>query len=125
MLATARPTTLAYSVNLDTDETDPKSLSHEELEKRFGNTPVVFADDPEDLASTFRKLREGESLWEFILAGVLLALVFETLISNLFNPKASDRNSPMEDYGALPVRTGFGYKSESSDQKAVTSPRIP
>ena len=29
----------------------------------------------------------------------------------------------MEDYGALPVRTGFGYKSESSDSKAVTGPK--
>ena len=118
LLDTARPTTIAYSVNLDADETNPKSLSHDELEKRFGDTPIVFADDPEDLSSTFRKLREGESLWEFFLAGVLLVLVFETFISNLLSPRESDRSSPMEDYGSLPARTGFGYKSEGSGQKA-------
>ena len=33
LLVAARPTTLAYSVNLDTDETDPKSLSHDEIRK--------------------------------------------------------------------------------------------
>lgn len=118
LLETARPTTIAYSVNLDADETNPKSLSHDELEKRFGDTPIVFADDPEDLSSTFRKLREGESLWEFLLAGVLLVLVFETFISNLLSPRESNRSSPMEDYGSLPARTGFGYKSEGSGQKA-------
>jgi aerotolerance regulator-like protein/VWA domain-containing protein len=117
LLDGARPATTAYSVNVDGDEADPKSLSHDELEKRFGDVPIVFADDPEDLSSTFRKLREGESLWEFLLAGVLLALVFETLISNLLSPRESDRSSPMEDYGSLPARTGFGYKSEGAGQK--------
>ncbi len=116
---TARPATIAYSVNLDADEADPRTLTHEEMEERFGDTPIVFADDPEDLSSTFRKLREGESLWELILACVLLTLVFETFISNLLNPQQSERTSPMEDYGSLPVRTGFGYKSESSSQKVV------
>lgn len=121
LLDTARPSTVAYSVNLDADETNPKSITHDEMEKRFGVTPIVFADDPEDLSSTFRKLREGESLWEYLLAGVLLALVFETFISNLFNPKEADRSSPMEDYGSLPVRTGFGYKSESSGEHSARS----
>ncbi len=116
---TTRPITIAYSVNLDSDEVDPKTLAHEDMEKRFGGTPIVFADDPEDLSSTFRKLRKGESLWELLLAGVLLALVFETLISNLLNPQQEERKSPMEDYGALRARTGFGYKAETSGQKAV------
>ena len=119
LLDTVRPTTIAYSVNLDGSETDAKVVAHDELEERLGGIPMVFADDPEDLSSTFRKLREGESLWEFFLAGVLLALVFETFISNLLSPQKSDRNSPMEDYGSLPVRTGFGYKRESSEEKAV------
>lgn len=113
---TARPTTIVYSVNLDADETDPKTFAREEIKNRLGNTPVVFADDPDDLSSTFRKLREGESLWELMLAGVLLVLVFETFISNLLNPPESDRRSPMEDFGSLPVRTGFGYKRESTGQ---------
>ena len=90
------------------------------MKERFGDRPIVFADDPEDLSSTFRKLREGESLWEWFLAAVLFALVFETFISNLLNPQQGDRTSPMEDYGSLPVRTGFGYKSESSGQKAAS-----
>ncbi|MHB8899908.1 MAG: BatA domain-containing protein [Thermoguttaceae bacterium] len=120
LLNTARPATIAWSVNLDAEEIDPATIGHEEIRKRLGGTPVVFADDPEDLSSMFRKLREGESLWEFVLAGVLLALVFETFISNLLNPQQSERRSPMEDYGSLRVRTGFGYKAESSGQKAAS-----
>jgi len=90
MLDTARPTTIAYSVNLDADEADSKTLAHDEIAKRFGQTPVIFAEDPEDLSSTFRELREGESLWELVLAIVLLVLVFETFISNLLNPTQDD-----------------------------------
>jgi hypothetical protein len=119
LLDTARPATIAWSVNLDADETSPATISREEIEKRFGGTPIVFADDPEDLSSTFRKLREGESLWEFLLGCVLLVLVFETFISNLLNPPESERRSPMEDFGSLRVRTGFGYKAESSGQKVA------
>ncbi len=114
LLDAARPATIAYSVNFDADEADPKTFTQEEIKGRLGDTPVVFADDPDDLSSTFRKLREGESLWELLLAGVLLVLVFETFISNLLNPPESERRSPMEDFGSLPVRTGFGYKRESS-----------
>ena len=120
LLDTARASTMAYSVNLDADETNPKSITHDEMKERFGDRPIVFADDPEDLSGTFRKLREGESLWEWFLAAVLFALVFETFISNLLSPQQGDRTSPMEDYGSLPVRTGFGYKSESSGQKAAS-----
>ena len=121
LLNTTRPATIAYSVNLDAEETDDISLTHNELETRFGETPIAFADDPDDLSGTFEKLREGESLWEFVLAAVLLALVFETLISNLLNPQKSDRTSPMEDYGALPARTGFGYKRGAPERESVSS----
>ena len=52
------------------------------IEERLGDTPLVFAENPDDLSSTFAWLREGKSLWELFLTGVLIALVFETFISN-------------------------------------------
>ncbi len=119
LLNAARPATIAWSVNPDADEALPAAIGREEMQERFGHTPIVFADDPDDLASTFRKLRQGESLWEMVLAAVLLALVFETFISNLLKPTESEQKSPMEDFGALRVRTGFGYKTESSGQKTA------
>ncbi len=87
LLEAVRPTQLVYSVNVDPDEADPTTIARGELEQRFGRTPLVFADDPEDLSSTFDYLREGESLWELFLAAVLIGLVFETFVSNWFSPK--------------------------------------
>jgi hypothetical protein len=81
---------VAYAVNVDPDESDPKQIARRELEERFGQTPLVFADDPDDLTATFAKLREGESLWEPFLAAVLIALVFETFVANRLSWKRED-----------------------------------
>ncbi|MDZ7616790.1 MAG: BatA and WFA domain-containing protein [Patescibacteria group bacterium] len=91
LLDGVQPTQIAYSVNVDPGESDPTKIDREELANLLGGVPVLFADDPEDLASTFRLLREGRGLWGFFLTGVLLALIFETLISNAFSPKQDDQ----------------------------------
>ncbi|HUT93435.1 MAG TPA: BatA and WFA domain-containing protein [Thermoguttaceae bacterium] len=90
LLEAVRPTQYAYSVNLDPDETSPAKIARENLEERFGGTPLVFAEDPDDLSATFDWLREGTSLWEVFLSAVLIALVFETFISNQLSPKQDD-----------------------------------
>jgi len=82
---------VAFSVNLDPDETDPEEISREELQERFGSTPLVFVEDPDDLSSTFASLREGKSLWSLFLWVVLAVLVFETFLSNRFSPKQDER----------------------------------
>ena len=89
-LAGVRRTQLAYSVNVDPDEASPTKITREELEERFGGTPLVFAEDPDDLSSTLAWLREGTGLWELFLSAVLVALVFETFISNQLSPKQED-----------------------------------
>ena len=81
-LETADRKQIAYAVNIDPDESAPKKIARDQLEKRFGSTRLVFADDPDDLRATFVKLREGESLWEAFLAAVLIGLVFETFAAN-------------------------------------------
>ncbi len=87
LLEAARPTHFAYSVNVDPDEADPSKIAREELEGYFGRASVVFAEDPDNLSSTFVRLREGTSLWELFLAVVLIVLVFETFVSNRLSPK--------------------------------------
>lgn len=72
----------AFSVNLDPEEANLKKVDRQQLQARFGHTPLLWADDPDDLSSTFRLMREGKSLWDVFLWAVLLALVGETFIAN-------------------------------------------
>ena len=81
-LGAAGAAPIAFSVNVDPDEAEEKTMDRDELQQRFGRTPVVFADNPDDLSDTFAWLREGESLWELFLGAVLVVLVFETYVSN-------------------------------------------
>jgi len=90
LLEAVRPTQLVYSVNIDPDEADPTKIEREKLEERFSPTPLVFAENPDDLSSTFAWLREGTSLWGLFLSGVLFFLVFETLVSNWLSPKKEE-----------------------------------
>jgi hypothetical protein len=90
LLEAVRPTQIAYSVNVDPDEAVPTKIDRAELEEHFGDTPLVFAEDPDDLTSTFEWLREGKSLWGTFLTCVLIALVFETFLANRLSPKQED-----------------------------------
>ena len=92
----AREYELVYILqpNVDPDEADPKKIDREELKRLFDPTPVVFAENPDDLSSTFAWLREGKSLWEVFLAAVLAFLVFETFLSNRLSPKQEEEQGP-------------------------------
>jgi hypothetical protein len=82
LLDAAPAAPIAYAVNLDPEEVEPEIIEREELQNKFGKTPLIFADNPDDLSSTFAWLREGKSLWGLFLTMVLIFLVFETYISN-------------------------------------------
>jgi len=94
LLESAGAKPVAYSVNFDAGEADPAKIEREALRERFGQTPVVFAEDADDLTSTFAWLREGKNLWPWFLAGVLVVLVFETLISNRLSQKPEEEQGP-------------------------------
>ncbi|MFZ1932910.1 MAG: BatA and WFA domain-containing protein [Thermoguttaceae bacterium] len=84
------PRQIAYSVNFDPDEAEPAEIEPAELEERLGGAPLIIAENPADLSATFARLREGKSLWSVFLTAVLIALVFETFLSNRFSPKQDD-----------------------------------
>ena len=88
--SSGRQRQIGYAVNVDPEEADPAKIGPEELRERFGRTPVVFAEDPDDLSGTFAWLREGKALWELFLTAVLLGLVFETLLANRLSPKQEE-----------------------------------
>jgi hypothetical protein len=89
LLDASRAGPIAYAVNVDPEEFEPAKIEREELQNKFAKTPLIFADNPDDLSATFAWLREGKSLWGLFLTVVLIALVFETLVSNLlsFSPR--------------------------------------
>jgi len=90
LLEATRPTQIAYAVNVDPAEADPAKIEPAELQQRLGRTPLVLADNPDDLSATFLLLREGKSLWSLFLAAVLIGLVFETFLSNRLSPKQQE-----------------------------------
>jgi hypothetical protein len=90
LLGAGGPKQIGYAVNVDPDESDPVKIDREELQKLLAPTPLVFAEDSDDLSGTFAWLREGTSLWELFLTAVLIALVFETLLANRLSPKQAE-----------------------------------
>lgn len=90
LLGGAQPKERWYSINIDPEEANTTKIERAELEKRFHPAGLLFAENPEDLSSTFKLLHEGESLWETFLWAVLLVLVFETFVSNYFSPKREE-----------------------------------
>ncbi|HPP53574.1 MAG TPA: hypothetical protein PK777_11530, partial [Thermoguttaceae bacterium] len=90
LLGGPQPKERWYSVNIDPEEANTAKIDRAELEKRFSPAGLVFAENPEDLSSTFKLLHEGESLWETFLWAVLIVLVFETFVSNYFSPKREE-----------------------------------
>jgi len=95
VLDSSQPLQVPYSVNVDPDEALPEKIDRQQLQQQFGITPLVWAEDPEDLSSTFKALREGQSLWGLFLTAVLVALVFEALVSNRLTPKPEEQAKPL------------------------------
>jgi hypothetical protein len=87
LLDAAKSTQFAYAVNVDPAESDSAKIDWAELEKLYAPTPLIFAENPENLSETFKTLREGKSLWGIFLTTVLIVLVFETYLSNWLGPR--------------------------------------
>jgi hypothetical protein len=82
LTGTASLRQFAFAVNMDPEECDPAVVTAEELKGRFGKHPFVVCENPDDLAGTIHRLREGKSLWEVFLAAVLAGLVLEAFLAN-------------------------------------------
>jgi hypothetical protein len=86
LLGAAPPARFAYAVNSDPAEADPAKIEPRELQRQLGGSPLVMAASADDLSGTFALLREGRGLGEPLLLGVLIFLVFETLLANRIVP---------------------------------------
>ena len=103
-LGATPPRQTAYAVNFDPDEAEPATIEPAELEEQLGGAPLIVAENPDDLSGTFARLREGKSLWGVFLTAVLIALVFETFLSNRFSPKQGDLKAGQTSPGIRRIR---------------------
>ncbi len=76
------PKQAAIAVNLDPDESDPATISLDQLRARFGRRPLVICENPGELPAVIRRLREGTGLRDGLLAALLVVLVFEVFLAN-------------------------------------------
>jgi hypothetical protein len=118
LLGGKQPKQFAFAVNPDPDEADPTALTSEDLKARFGPHPLLFCENPEDLAGTVRRLREGESLWEWFLSAVLLGLVLEAFLANRLGsppppalPQPPEREERVEAQEAQPEEEPFNFSA--------------
>jgi hypothetical protein len=72
----------AFAINVDPAESDPATLTKEELQARLAAWPLFLCDNPDELSAAVSRLREGISLWKWFFAAVLLGLVFEVFLAN-------------------------------------------
>jgi hypothetical protein len=72
----------AFAVNIDPAESDPATITRQELQARFGRRPLLFCEDPASIAETIQRLREGTGLWQWFLVAVLVGLVLEVFLAN-------------------------------------------
>jgi len=81
------------SFNYDRKESDLRTLSDNDLEKRFtgafATTPTLL--DPDDPATghSLTRLREGISLWKYCIVLVLFVLAVEVLLIRYFKKTTS------------------------------------
>ncbi len=73
---------LAFSTNVDPAESETAVVSHESVKERLGEGDVTVVSHSTDTLATIRRQRQAGSLWEVFLAGVLVALVAESLVAN-------------------------------------------
>ena len=64
-------------------ESDAALMPREELTQKLGRELLAFCDQPQEVAATMRRLREGQSLWEFFLFATLGALMVEAYLANV------------------------------------------
>jgi hypothetical protein len=112
----------AFAVNIDPVESDPTTLSRQELQARLGDRPLLYCEGLDSLADMITRLREGTSLWELFLAAVLAGLVLEVFLANRRSGAGiADAVLPQAATGAAaqavsdPVRSTVPGDSQSED----------
>jgi hypothetical protein len=82
------------AVNVDTRESNVKSLPASEIVKNFAETEIKVAQSDMDLIGAIEQTRTGRSFWAiFILAG-LVFFVIEGLLADLLQKRPSPANKP-------------------------------
>jgi len=79
------------AVNLDTAESDVRSLSAAEIERAFEASRIAVAGSEDELLSTVDETRRGRSFWRFLLLAGLALLVIESLLAHFMSRRGTKR----------------------------------
>jgi hypothetical protein len=85
---TVPPRKSAFAVNpAAAEESDPQPLKPAELRKHLPDFQFVFIAQGEDLGKKLADERKGVELWPWLIAGVFLLLLTESVLAHLWAPK--------------------------------------
>jgi hypothetical protein len=85
------------AVNPDPRESDVKPISRTEMEALFPKAPVIWVENPADLAGQVRRARWGREFWRECFALALIFLLLELLITKAGskNPAGPAESGPL------------------------------
>ncbi len=88
-----------FAVNIDPSECNAARIDPKELEPYLAPHSAVVCNEPDKLAATIQRVREGESLWDLFVIAVLVALLLECFVANragmvLTGEQAAPRRPP-------------------------------
>lgn len=124
LLQGVAPKLVPFSVNVDPEEASPEKILCIDFETAYPNPFIFagFADDKTaqrgkmvgDLKEAYDWMRQGKSLWGTFLTILLIVLICETFVSNIFSPKKE------EDASLQNVPVGMRRLAQKGKQEAVT-----
>jgi hypothetical protein len=85
---------LPIAVNVNTDESEVKSLTLEEVLSTFADSGILVANSDEELLDISEEIRSGTSYWRFCLLAGLGLLIFEGLFASRNRKTASSATQP-------------------------------
>ena len=85
---------LPIAVNVNTTESNVRSLSLEEVQRTFADTGIRVAKSEEDLIDISEEIRSGTSFWRFCLLAGLGLLIVEGLFASRNRKPATSATQP-------------------------------
>ena len=94
---------MPIAVNVNTSESNVKSLSADDLTQQFGDSNIMIARTDGELLDAIQQARPGRSIWRTLLIAALAIFVIESLLAHFTThrmPHLASKSSSSEDQPA-------------------------